>query len=358
MILLYLLLGVGIFGFTLRDGRWSRQSDVLATLLLMAFLTLLVFQGALSEYGVSDRGVYLDLFVQLSSASSPFAVDSDADPLFLATLWALGQLGNPSPELLFGFTTLVLSVSYYVACRAFLTGWAAVLSLLTLCAVGLLEAYSVVALRQGLAISAVMLTLFAFRGKGLRWPLLLAFCGAAVLFHWSAIGPVLVVLLVRYRLFRLRLAVGVWCVLAIAYVSSLQARLFAGLSTWLPQMEEYSSSGAYANYGSEGNRFAFLAVSGAALALFLWALRAEGFSPTSDTEFRQLVELYVGFNCFFLALGFIAFSDRIAAYSWFLAPLLFWLCVERARWSLVAMLTTPLVLIAILVQDRLPQVLG
>jgi hypothetical protein len=33
---------------------------------------------------------------------------------------------------------------------------------------------------------------------------------------------------------------------------------------------------------------------------------------------------YVVFNALFLAFGFVAFSDRIASYSWFLAPMLLW----------------------------------
>jgi hypothetical protein len=50
-----------------------------------------------------------------------------------------------------------------------------------------------------------------------------------------------------------------------------------------------------------------------------------------DVVYERLFTAFLMLNGMFLLLGFVAFSDRIAAYSWILGPSLLWYPLCRLR---------------------------
>jgi hypothetical protein len=286
-----------------------------------------IASSATAKFRVSDQFVYARLFRDLGLLDSPQQAGTDTDFLFVWAIWALGHVVPTHPALLFGAVATALATAYLFACYRILSPWAALAAWMTLIASGWFASYSVVAIRQGLAIAclmaAVAIVVTSDGSRVLLYSLLLL----APLFHWSATIPALLAALVSLRDVSVRLVALTWCGLAIAFLLDVQQRLFGRFEQELPRMAEYLAPGSFRSYEAGGNRLDFLLVSAAFVAIGLLGRRLLGRDKTLD----RLLVILVTFNCYYLAFGFVAFSDRIAAYSWFIAPLLTWYVLSRTR---------------------------
>lgn len=297
-------------------NRWNVVPMVGIVVLLTAVAT------ATSDNDASDRGLYTRHFQWLDqSDSASGARFFEDEPLFNWLLWALARLVPPTEGALFGVVALLVCAGVLFAYGRLLPLWAVLPAFLTLLASGFLTNYAGVVIRQGLAIGCLLAALaLAVQRRG-RVLTLLVLLVAASLLHWTAVAPALAVLAVRLRDIPLRTAVAGWVVLAVLFVAGVQGALLGGLTQYLPAVSEYSRAEIFASYGGTANRLDFLALSAVVLAVALWLRR---LARTPDPVTDRLVVVYVLWNALFLALGFVAFSDRLAAYSWFLAPLLLW----------------------------------
>lgn len=292
---------------------------------VLAVIATLVTMHA--ETGAPDAARYEELYQRVAYAESPSLVDSQADALFLWFLWLLAKIPGFQANLLLGVVAGIVAVAYLYTSWRLLPPWAAQAAFLSLFASGWFLAYTAVALRQGLAIGCLLLTLpwlVSRHGKWWFYSLLLV---SACLFHWSAIGPALVILGLRVFNPPLRVTVALWIVLAVAFAGGAQEALLGGLAQQLPGVAEYTDASAYANYGGlRGNRLDLMAASGAILLAAIILRRL----VWQDTTYDRLINAYILMNAIFLLLGFVAFSDRIAAYSWFLAPIMLWYPIANA----------------------------
>lgn len=299
------------------------------------FTTMLAVAGvwwsATAQLDVVDRDVYVKWLDVLTWADSPFAASTvDTDPVFGAFLWGIGQLGAHTPEALFGAVAATMSVLMLVGYSRFLTPWSTVMAWVTTLCLGLFLAYSTVAVRQGLAVASLVLAVGLYVASGRahwRWMLLLGLLAGST--HWSAVAFTAVLLSIAFAKVNLRLVALGWLAAAGLFLTGLQSTLLSGLTAMIPRFGEYTGSSAYSSYGSGGNRLVFLLFS-LALGVLCWV----GLRIRPDEQQRRLVTAYLAFNTLFLLLGFVAFSDRLAAYSWFLLPALVWHPLERVRGSL------------------------
>ncbi|WP_179228916.1 EpsG family protein [Parenemella sanctibonifatiensis] len=307
-------------------------------------VALVAAAAARSSSTVSDRRQYLRFFRGLQTDPETTLDTFDYEPLFGHVLWALGRVFPTTEVVLFAGVSLILAVCLFVANGRLMPSWAVTPAFLTLVASGWFSAYTGVAVRQGLAFGvllvAVSLALSGYRPRWVTGVLLVA----APLFHWTALygSVVVVVVAAGLRLLTLRVAVAGWIVLALLFVTGTQRQILGPVAGAVPAIESYSSSAALENYGSGGNRLPFLLVSGAILGLVLLLRTLSDQDAVTD----RLIVIYVLWNYLFLLLGFVAFSDRLAAYSWMLAPTLLWRLLGRARphshWPLIALVSVVL----------------
>lgn len=306
--------------------------------------------------GAADRQQYMKRWRILEAAPSPRVEGMlpDADLGFNAFLWGLARVAPLSEPLLYGFVAAIVVGAYVIASRLLLPAWATLGALVTMLAMGLIVAYSSVAIRQGLAVGFLLAAVALYStGRG-RWPVLAGLVAVASVFHWSALPLGLAVLVLRVRTPGLRWPLLAWVALAVGYVQGWNVVLLERLGLYGAAVQTYSSDVAFDAYlGGAGARLDFLAVSAAILAAGLLGRR---WMADDDDRHARVLTAYIVFNCAFLLVGFVAFGDRIAAYSWFLAPWLLWLPLTRVKDAMLPALVVGAVVAFGLVAGTLPQV--
>lgn len=137
----------------------------------------------------------------------------------------------------------------------------------------------------------------------------------APLFHITSLPISIVLLYFKWFNLKLRTALSLWVISIGLFVTNLNTKIFSRLEYSL--LETYTSESVYERY-SAVNRLDFLLFSILFTCLFLFL-----YNYTEDkATYNILIKLYLILNTYFLLLGFIAFNDRIAAYSWMLIPLI------------------------------------
>jgi hypothetical protein len=86
----------------------------------------------------------------------------------------------------------------------------------------------------------------------------------------------------------------------------------------IPGLNEYVNTSLNRDYRGGVNRRDFFLFSVVILVLGLLALWKGAPTPW----YSRLIAIYCVLNTYFLLFGFILYSDRLAAYSWTLAPLI------------------------------------
>jgi len=298
--------------------------------LMVAFAAVATWQAATSQSTVYDRVIYMHDLAAVGEEPTPWDYPGfGGRPLFSTFLWGLANWAPQTRTVLFGAVALVMSLCFLYAMRKVLSPGGALFAWVTLMASGFFLAYSTVTIRQGLAAAALTVAVALYVTSSRRAPFLVAIVAGGLL-HWSAIPLGVGLALLRLGRVGWRPLLIAWSALAVAFILGVQSWLLGPVQGWIPKLDEYAAGDTFARYGSSGNRLTFLAVSAALALVALWGKRT-----TSDPRYARLATAYLLFNCMFLLLGFVAYSDRLASYSWFLGPLLLWypLDVRRRGWA-------------------------
>lgn len=285
-------------------------------------LCLLICLAAVAAFelhrDISDRRVYLALLgaVRTEGLQEGFRQSGSEDPLFVAFVYIIASLGGS--EFLLYFSTSLLSSVLYVTGLVRLMDWRFVpLAFLFTLSIGLYIDYTSIAIRQGLALATLFLGVSLLFTGNRR-------IGAAIvivapLLHWSAAPFALLAVALAVLSIGTRALLVVWSLLAVFYGLGITARLIAPIGGYVPALDTYSNTALASSYTGGTERLDFLVVSGAV------ALAAAFLSKLDDLPswYSRYSALYLAFNCVFLLFGSIYYSDRLASYSWYLAPLLF-----------------------------------
>lgn len=184
--------------------------------------------------------------------------------------------------------------------------------------------YVLNAMRQGIAMSFLVLALSALiAGKkkhSFYIPIILA-----PLFHITSLPFSILLLLVRWFNPSLKAILIVWGASTPLFVMGLNSRIFSLLP--IDKLNRYSSDQLMEQYGSV-NRFDFLVFGVFFVFLGLFVLKYVFHRNNKNLE--TVLKVYILFNTVFICLGFIAYSDRIASYSWIIIPILLWYCVSNS----------------------------
>lgn len=182
--------------------------------------------------------------------------------------------------------------------------------------------FSTNVVRQGLAVGIILLSVAFFLNHKPKIATLLILL--AFLFHNSAIIGLVLLPLYKFDL-SVRNLLWVWVISVVAFllgvnnvVASFLFRL-VNLSLRKDYLSVYTSSSITLRYLGGVNRIDFLLFSA---FWIVWGVVAKKYFVQNDRAFDWLFKCYIAFNSIFLLLGFMAYSDRIAGYSWMLTPFL------------------------------------
>ncbi|MDO7488043.1 EpsG family protein [Peribacillus frigoritolerans] len=173
-------------------------------------------------------------------------------------------------------------------------------------------------IRHGLSLSFLLLaiaTLIEKSGKSKKYYLYLILTG---LFHYSAIPIVVIMFLFNFNKTKVSTTLIFWMICLTCFLFKISDVIFK-LFPHFVQLETYSSESTLALYGSN-YRIDFLIFS----SIFLiFGLCINSFVyKKENSNYTLILKMYIIFNSYFLLMGFIAFSDRVAIFSWILIPML------------------------------------
>lgn len=278
--------------------------------------------AAESNDDVVDKSRYAVEFESLSFASLPEAFytarTEGREPAFLLFNWLIGTFTHDA-HVFFLITAAFCSLMLVTALWIILgTGWrTAVVFHLTFC-FGFFLDYSSFLLRQGLSISFLFLALALILRRA-KHPWVVLLLGIGVLFHWSAVVPAALILLIGLMRLRTDILVGVWVLFSLSYFTGVNSRLAEPLGSHIEQVETYSDPVLAQSYAGGTNRPIFWVLCAGPLA---FAYAAQKMLDSLPEWYPKLLNAFLLLNCYYLGLGFVYFGDRLAAYSWSLVPVL------------------------------------
>lgn len=316
-----------------------------ALLPLVSLVLINTYIAAVSNYEISDKAIYSMEFRILSFAPADEVFDTytseGREPAFLVLSWLIGLFSH-DPEVYFFVVALLGSTIMALALLWLLrSAWQVTLVYYITFCFGFFTGYSSYLLRQGLSLVFLILGLVALCRHIRLWKMLV-FLLVASLFHWSAIPAALIVLGVRLLPnVRTIFLVGVWALFSLLYLSGLNATLLAPLASSSEELATYTDPENAELYTGGTNRLDFWLLGFCVLLLGYFVLRKFDNLPE---WYGHLFHAYILLNTYYLALGFVYYSDRIAAYSWSIVPLVVTVPVLaltgwKQGWSSVALMT-------------------
>ncbi|MEK4243323.1 EpsG family protein [Janibacter sp. FSL W8-0316] len=297
-------------------NRWN--SIIIAVILGATFVTAC----AVSDYEVDDKYVYSAAFQSIARVGDVRDIPLDANWAFSSTLWLFAKVVNTSDAALYGSVALAIFTAFTYCSFRYVADWGVPGALVTALSTGILYSYSVVAIRQGLSMALLLIAIATMsRESGDRTSrVTYVVLGLAASMHWSAALPAAILAFHAFRPLSVRTALALWVVMGGLYLADIQELLLNPILQSSGVATDLISTSAYSHYGASGNRLDFFLVS---LAVGLLGLLAHRRHP-NDPKLRMLLVCYLLLNSMFLTFGFIAYADRVASYSWILAPLIAW----------------------------------
>ncbi|WP_209324183.1 EpsG family protein [Brevibacterium renqingii] len=316
-----------------RIPKLRHWSNALLPLVSLVLINTIV--AAVSNYDISDKSIYSTEFQILSFAPADEVLYTYAaegrEPAFLLLNWLIG-LFTHDPKVYFFVVALLGSTIMALALLWLLrSAWQVTLVYYITFCFGFFTGYSSYLLRQGLSLVFIILGLVALYRHARLWKILVLLVVAS-LFHWSAIPAALLVLVVRLLpKVRTIFLLGVWALFSLLYLSGLNATLLAPFASSSEELATYTDPENAQLYTGGTNRLDFWILGFCVLVFGYVVLRKFDNLPV---WYGHLFHTFILLNAYYLALGFVYYSDRIAAYSWSIVPLVVTVpALSRAGWK-------------------------
>lgn len=181
--------------------------------------------------------------------------------------------------------------------------------------------YSSMALRQGLAISMILIALkyvLDENQRSIKRNTMYVFLALSFFLHWTSLPFAIFIVIIEKFKVSLKSIIMIWILSVILFLFNIQEKIFSSFANFIPKFDMYSSENTSIYYSQ--NIYGFVLFSAVWLILFLIIYRY----VYSDSTYESLIKIYIGFNSIFLCMSFMSYSDRIAGYSWFLIPIILW----------------------------------
>lgn len=315
-----------------------------AVLPLVSLVLINTVVAAVSNYEISDKAIYSMEFRILSFAPADEIfytyTGEGREPAFLILSWLIGLFSH-DPQVYFFVVALLGSTIMALALLWLLrSAWQVTLVYYITFCFGFFTGYSSYLLRQGLSLVFLILGIVALCRHTRLWKFLVLLAVAS-LFHWSAIPAALIILGVRL-LPRVRtiFLLGVWALFSLLFLSGLNGALLAPFASSSEELATYTDPENAELYTGGTNRLDFWALGLCVVIFGFIVLRKFDNLPN---WYGQLFHAFILLNTYYLALGFVYYSDRVAGYSWSLVPLVLTVPVLsltgwRQGWGSVALM--------------------
>ncbi|UZD62011.1 EpsG family protein [Brevibacterium sp. JSBI002] len=306
--------------FSWRIPKLRHWSNAVLPLVSLVLINTIV--AAVSNYEISDKAIYSMEFQILSFAPADeifYTYTAEGrEPAFLILSWLIG-LFTHDPKVYF-FVVALLGSTIMAAALLWLlrSAWQVTLVYYITFCFGFFTGYSSYLLRQGLSLAFIILGLVALCRRTRLWKMLVLLAVAS-LFHWSAIPAALFILGVRLLpKAPTAFLIAVWTLFSLLYLSGLNATLLAPFASSSEELETYTDPANADLYTGGTNRLDFWILGFCVVVFGYVVLRKFDNLPE---WYGQLFHAFVLLNTYYLALGFVYYSDRVAAYSWSIVPL-------------------------------------
>lgn len=289
-------------------------------IVFLLFITITISIYNIDIHSVPDLKNYLRRFENLSYMNFDMLTSSLSiknEPLFDIFQWLVAKTFG-SFKLFVALVWIIIFINFYKTLKNIFDSSMLLFVFVSYLSFFIFFNYVVNVMRQGLAISFILLAISILVINKNKFTFYISILIAPLL-HITALP--LSIILITLRLFNIKFVIITWALSILVFVTGINARIFSGLEFEL--MDIYTSSSLYARYSSI-NRIDFLAFSVFFAILFIFFSRR-----LKSDAYNILLKIYLIFNIYFLLLGFIAFNDRLAAYSWMLIPILLWYAVPN-----------------------------
>lgn len=298
-----------------------------AKILMTTMTALTGYYIVFRELTYKDTSSYVNQLIAYRDTDfiTAYKIYASNDFLFFVLQWSVSRLTNQPYVFLFIVYILFVALFQKFILKLF-SPWHSLLILFSYTMFPFYYNLTTNIIRQGLAMSVLFLLLADYLNqKKTSFSKMILIIATATLIHWSALVFGLIILLLNLIKINMKFAVGLWLLLAMAYVLNLQTTFALKITYLFPKAEMYSSSLAFASYGNRVNRIDFLLFSAVWIGISLIIYNAK-----RDEVYGKLIKIYIIFNSVFLFVAFLPFSDRTATYSWMLIPLLIWMPILKA----------------------------
>ncbi|MDF2144156.1 EpsG family protein [Knoellia sp. p5-6-4] len=286
--------------------------------------TLIVMFAAYGNSTVWDRAFYTYDVIRVHDVSLPqlfderqFSTGAGDESPYLLFIWMVSQIGTSTRTFYLSVVAVCLSVYLYALKRKFHLLEINYILLLTI-SFSVFTSYTSLVARQGISMSLIFAGVATYAFGARRSIVSIGLLTLGTLVHWSALPFTLAAIAARWTQLTLKRTLSIWGASVMAFLFQAQTSLLGPLVKFVPKFDEYTSASLSGVYASGTNRIDFLALSAlylaAALAFRQWLLLPAWYD--------LILKTYVLMNSLFLLFGFVYYSDRLVAYSWFLAPVL------------------------------------
>lgn len=177
---------------------------------------------------------------------------------------------------------------------------------------------SLIVVRQGIAIGILLISLVTYIKGQKKTTVILMILSAQ--FHSTTYIILLLFWIIEILKIKLKYLFGMWGGAVVLYATSWNQIIIQHLPFNSQYLLNYTGelwSGQSALYGQAPNSMKYLVYS---TIFLIFILFLQKYFLIEDNTMLLFVRVYIVWNTIFLIFGFIAFSSRIALYSWTLFP--------------------------------------
>lgn len=264
---------------------------------------------------------YLRAFNFFSDATIKQAFETYSwESLFLLYQWSLSKIS--SNDLTFIIVTFLIYVFLLLkAIKKIFLPWQYIYIFFAFLCYPFFYNYILNGMRQGLAMMLILLamTYWIKKRNSFKFYISIIFSGLIHVTSFFFTIPLFIVLWLNIKLKYLLL---LWTFAIFLFLTDLNSFIAnIGIINELNFIELYTNNGIIEVFG-ETNKINFLVFSSFFLLLSLFLYKYIDLDEKLKNIYLVTIKTYTVFNILFLLFGFIAYSNRLAAYSWHLLPLL------------------------------------
>lgn len=259
---------------------------------------------------------YTNNFVYISQLSLPEALQfSFWEPLFVIKQWIISRFTTDTTTYIVISLILYISLLSTVVNKLF-TPWQRIFVIYLYFNFVFFYAYIFNGMRQGFSMMFMLLLIALIANNASKFKRFFTIICAA-LFHYSSI-PIVLFIVIANKL-KLKTLLALWVILAFLFITNLN-QIFSYLP--ISFVERYTSQETLEHYGGAINNIKFLIFNTAFLLIGIYLNKKIDFIEGAKEMYLVILKSYIASNIIFMMFGFIAFSNRIASFSWLIIPIL------------------------------------